>query len=350
VEPANQSAGALAALAHPARYVLSGSVRSTPERVRITARLVAASTGEQLWTAAYDEPADIGTVPAEQTRVARSIAAVAAPYGPVFEAERARVARLHPAELRTSDCVLKYYEYRSTPGPALHDGALRCFEQAAARAPELANSWAGLALVLVDVFSFGYGAEATPAAAALERAGEAARTAMDIDGGSLLANLALARVQFFADGAFQGAAERALTLCPNNIEALQLLGTLFVLSGEGERGLAMVERAIALAPDAPGSYHAVSALGKIQQRDYEGALESALRIDAPDWHLGHLVLAATAGLAGREAIATRSVARLVELYPSIEQELPGVLERFRVAPGLRNEVLRGLSAAGLSIA
>ena len=38
-----------------ARYVLTGTVRNTSDRVRISARLVHAASGAQLWTAAYDE-------------------------------------------------------------------------------------------------------------------------------------------------------------------------------------------------------------------------------------------------------------------------------------------------------
>jgi adenylate cyclase len=350
IGPAAGDASTAAAPPAARPYRLSGSVRATADSVRITARLVAADTGEQLWTASHDEPAALATLPAEQTRIVRSIAGVAAPYGPVFKSESVRVATLAPAQLRTSDCVIKYYEYRSRPGPALHDGVLRCFERVAATMPQLANSWAGLALLLLDIYSFGYGTAAESGQAALERAGEAARRAMDIDGESLLANLALARVQFFADGVFERSAERALVLCPNNIEALHLVGTLFVLAGDATRGLALVERAIALAPDPPGSYHAVGALGRLRQSDYEGAADAALRIDAPEWHLGHLILAATAGLAGRAPIAMRARERLLELSPGIESELPSLFERWRVTPDLRDALLRGLRAAGLQLA
>jgi hypothetical protein len=170
---------------------------------------------------------------------------------------------------------------------------------------------------------------------------------MDIDGESLLANLALARVQYFSDTGFQSAADRALVLCPNNIEALHLVGSLHVLSGDGKRGLAMVDRAIALAPDAPGSYYAAKALGHLREREYERAVEAALSMDAPDWHIGQIIVTATAGLAGRAELAERSRARLLELFPDIERQLPSVFERFRVAEDLREEVLRGLRAAGL---
>lgn len=348
IEPIGGALPVAAATPAP-QYLLTGSVRSTQGRMRITARLVAASTGLQLWSTAYDEPLEISESPNDQTRVVRAIAAVSAPYGPVFEAERMRIATLAPEQLRTSDCVLKYYEYRSFPSPALHGEVWRCFQRAVKAAPELANSWAGLALLLLDVGTFGYGLNEISVAEARQQAGEAARRAMDIDGKSLLANLAFARVLFFSEDGFQRAADRALALCPNNIEALHVVGMMFVLAGDGDRGLAMIDRAIALAPNPPGSYYAAQAVGLIRQRDYEAAVTAALRIDAPDWHLGYLVLAAAAGLAGREDIAARAYARLLELYPSVERDIDDVFLRFRVVPELEQEVRRGLTAAGAQL-
>jgi TolB-like protein len=335
--------------ATPARYVLSGSVRSTEGRIRVTARLVAASTGAQLWTAAYDESPQLATSPVEQSRVVSAIGGVAAPYGPVFEAERLRVSVLPAEELRTSDCVLKYYEYRSSPGPASHAGALRCFQRATIAAPELANSWAGLALMLLDVATFGYGSDSLSVAEVRPQAGEAARKAMDIDGTSLLANLAFARVLFFVDDQFERVANRTLELYPNHLEALHIVGGMFVLAGDAERGLAMVDRAITLAPNPPGSYYAAQALGLVRLGDHERAVTAALRIDAPDWHMGYLILAAAAGLAGRTDVAQRAYGRLRELYPAIDEELPNVVRRFRAAPDLEAHLRRGLVAAGAEL-
>ena len=52
-------------------YVLNGSVREMDGGVRITARIVRADTGTQIWSAAYDEPLDTLRSAAGQRRVAR---------------------------------------------------------------------------------------------------------------------------------------------------------------------------------------------------------------------------------------------------------------------------------------
>ncbi len=62
--------------------------------------------------------------------------------------------------------------------------------------------------------------------------------------------------------------------------------------------------------------------------------------------MGYLVLAATAGLAGRQEVAVRAYARLLELYPAAERDIDDLFQRFRVVPELQEEVRRGLTAAG----
>ena len=62
-------------------YALSGSVREMDGEVRITARIVLAETGTQVWTAAYDEPVDALHSAAGQRRIARLIALATEPMG-----------------------------------------------------------------------------------------------------------------------------------------------------------------------------------------------------------------------------------------------------------------------------
>jgi len=333
-----------------AAYVLTGSVRDTTEGVRVTARLVVAATGTQIWGAAFDEARRIQTSPADQERVAREIALVANPFGPIFEAELERVQRLPLEQLRTRDCVLKYYDYRRTLDPALHSATFACFEQATTREPALADAWAGLALGFADGFAYGYGALPAEGAAALDQAREAARTAMDIDGDNLFANLAFVRVQFFSGAEFQPAAERLLRSHPNSPEVLLLVGTMLVLTEDSTRGQPMLDRSIELTSKPPAGYYAAQALADLRAQRFDDAVAAALKIDSPNWHLGHMILAAAAALAGRPEVAERARLRLVELYPQIDEAgLSTVFERWRIEPVLRDELQRGLSAAGLNL-
>ncbi len=338
-------AEASGAIASMPGYVLTGSVREMDGEVRITARVVRSETGTQLWSGAYDEQLDALSSAAGQRRIARIIALAAEPYGPIFEMELERMRAQTAHEPATRDCMLRYYEYRRILGAAEHAKALECFELATVREPDNAGAWAGLSLLITDAWAHGFaGHGGRPAS--LERAQETARRAMDIDGNNLHANLALAGTQYFSGADFGEVADRILAAWPENAEARAYIGAALVLSGETSRGSTLVAEAIEWTPAVPSGYYAIRSLAALRERRYDDALAFALRIDSPDWPLGHLIVAVTGALGGRADLAARARSRLVELDPAIAEKLPEVMRRWRVEPLLSSEIERGLAAAG----
>jgi TolB-like protein len=325
-------------------YVLTGRVRQMDGLFRITARISTTDGGTQVWSAAYDEPLDALRSAAGERRLARQIALATEPYGPVFEIELERLRALTAHEPDTRECVLRYYDYRRIFGAAEHARALDCFELMTKRDTESAEAWAGLSLLTTDAWAHGFGGRAGDAAL-LERARETARRAMDIDGGNLHANLALVSSQYFSGADFHEVAERVLSTWPENAEAEAYVGAMFVLSGETERGRALVADAIQWTAKVPSGYYASSALAALREQKYDEALAFALRIDAPDWPLGHLIVAAAGALGGRADLAKRARERLMHLEPTVATKLPDVLHRWRVEPKLAGELERGFAAA-----
>ena len=335
-----------------ARYALTGTVRNTDDRIRISARLVHAASGAQLWTEAYDEDLSVATMVQIQEKIAGEVVeTIAVPYGPIYDQELARAKRKPAEYLDTYDCVLKYYFYRRAFDARLHSDAVACFRRAVVREPGFADAWAGLALLYLDEHAYGYTPQ--PAAdAPLERARESARMALDIDGENNLANLALARVRFFSGDleGFRRSADRVLALDPNNADALALIGTLLALSGSTHDALPLVAKAITLSPRPPGLYYVAQAISALRAGRAEDALNAALRIDAPNWFITPALVAAAASLAGRDDVAQRSAARLLELYPTFPQNAATELAKWQLDPALRETLSGGLRAAGLPIA
>jgi TolB-like protein len=90
------------------RYVLQGSVRKDGSRVRISAQMVEAETGHQLWTERFDRPLD--DVFALQDEIALNVVSAIEPS--LRRAEVQRVNRKRPESLDA-------YDLRScTAGPA----------------------------------------------------------------------------------------------------------------------------------------------------------------------------------------------------------------------------------------
>lgn len=330
--------------AAPAGYVLSGSVRELEGQVRITARVVRADAGTQVWSAAYDEPVEALRSAAGQRRVARLVALAAEPYGPIFDVEAARMRALPAGEPTTRDCMLRYYEYRRSFGADEHAAALKCFERATKDQPSSVEAWAGLSLLASDSWAHGFGGLAG-SAATLERARESARKAMDIDGQNLHANLALCAAQYFSGAEFRDVAARALKTWPEHAELAGFLGGLLILSGDTKRGDALVAEAIEWTTKVPSGYYATRSLAALREQRFDDALALALRIDAPDWALGHFIVAAAGALGGRSDLASRAYDRLVELDEKGGPSLTDALERWRVEPVLAGELERGVAAA-----
>ena len=327
-------------------YTLSGSVREMNGVARITARLVRIDTGTQLWGMAYDEPVTALRSPGGQRVIARRIATVAEPYGPIFDTELERIRGVAAGSLVTRHCLILYYEYRRLLGAAEHERALDCFEDATVREPDTVEAWAGLALLSAEAWAQGFTDEGDAAAARrLERAREAARHAMDIDGENFLANLALVSAQFFGGADSGDVTERVLAAWPENPVAQGYLGAMLILSGQTDRGKGLVQNAIEWTPNAPSGYYATLSLAALREQRYGDALASALRIDSPDWALGHVIVAAAGALGGRGDLAVRARARAIDLDPTLETSLAPVLGRWQVEPTLAAQLERGFAAA-----
>ena len=81
------------------RYVLEGSVRRSGERIRITAQLIDAETGNHLWAERYDR--ELEDIFAVQDEVTEAIVAAIAPE--IGDVERARAQRKPPETLEAWD-------------------------------------------------------------------------------------------------------------------------------------------------------------------------------------------------------------------------------------------------------
>jgi adenylate cyclase len=328
-------------------YVLTGSVRDQADGARIMLRIIEAETGAQIWTAAYDEPPGIEEQPELQARIARDAAAAAALFGPVFDAELA-LARGTTHALELPDCQTRYRAFREATDPALFPEAFACFQGLVARQPRLGHAWAGLAMLYLDEHVY-YSGRADRGAA-FARARAAVRTALEFDATNVLANAALTRYQYYdGDPEFLRTAERTLALDPDNSEMLGLFGILLTAYGDSTHGLELVARARALSPQPRGLFNLAQVLADLQDGKPCEALTQARTLDANNWFIAHMVTAAAAGLCGDAPAAAAARDRLLAATPSFDEEAVGLVHLWRFNPPLRDAVLDGLRAAGLTL-
>jgi len=223
--------------------ILEGSVRTTSDRVRITAQLVEAESGFQRWAQVYDR--DLDDIFAIQTEIATAIADALR----VTLSLEERVRAMTPP----TENLAAYQQYllgRQQLAKLTSDSLKKAsahFQRAIDFDPNLALAYVGLAHgYLQQVFVSGL-----PTEELLAKAQEATDKALTLDGqlgGAYTALGGIKQTRFDAEGAEEAFA-RALELNPNDATAYSWYGQLLHSElGRPDEALALHRRAIELDP------------------------------------------------------------------------------------------------------
>lgn len=261
--------------------VVEGSVRRAGNRVRITAQLVNADDGFQLWSGVYDR--EMGDLLIVQDEISRAVA------------EALQVALLGEtpgvaSKVQSGPAYTAYLQGRFFAGRATKDGLERAvahYEEALRLDPAFAPAWAGLSRARAVMGTEGF----APPDTVVGEARRAAERAVALDPQLADGHLALSIVRRAYDWDWHGAdvaIQRALALEPNNADIVFGAGRMASTLGRIEDALALSERAAALDPlNAQVLYR----LGRNQQflGQHDAAVRSLTRALelAPDYPAAH---------------------------------------------------------------
>lgn len=232
--------------------ILEGSVRREGSRVRITAQLINAVTGFNMWSETYDR--DLRNVLALQTEIAVSVTkALQATLRPeaaaTIELGGTRNAQAFDAYLRAQ----KFW--RDGNDKKSFDGVIAAADEAIRLDPDFSKAYIVKALALSQYASnYSTPAEFGPLTA---RAIESAERAVALTPGLAQAHAGLGNVLTQALDLAKATAEvdRALALDPSDLDTLLTSGFLFAAVGKAEDGVNNVQRAAVLDPLNPGVYY-----------------------------------------------------------------------------------------------
>ncbi|MFO1048553.1 MAG: adenylate/guanylate cyclase domain-containing protein [Geminicoccaceae bacterium] len=288
-------------------YLLEGSVRRAGDRVRVTAQLIDATSGDHLWAERYDRAlVDIFAV---QDEIVATIAATLAVRIHVAGLERAK--RQPTDDLAAYDCVLRGRERLAVYGGAANAAAHALFARAVALDPDYALARAFLALA---IYNEDWGADA---AARRAECLDHATAAVHLDPTDSRCHRILAVILINAR-AFERAghhAERAVVLNPNDADAAAFRAYVLCYLGRPEEGLVDARRALALTPFFhPAWYWGVLARSLHDSGQHDAACAAFERMEQRHFH-HEARLAACHTAVGRHAEAQRAVARALALKP-----------------------------------
>jgi len=326
------------------RYVLEGSVRTAGGRVRVTAQLVEAATGNHLWADRYDGSLD--DIFAIQDEITTSVVGCIGPE--LLAAELARAGRKTPQSLDAWECVVRAL-FRSAE--LSDDGsrdALALLDRAIARDPGYAQAFGMRARIVVWRAFQGWEAIGP----ALARAKADIARAMAADKDEPWAYLAQGMVAFAGrnDALTMAALTRAVALNPNSAYAHGQLSIAHAFGGRADEAVACIDHAVRLSPREVflGDYDLFYAFAHFQAARYELGLRYAR--EAHRWRPGHptplLMGAACAGhLADAEA-AAGLLQELRALVPGASRASVEATSGFVRAED-RARLVEGLARAGL---
>ena len=297
------------------RYVLEGGLRKSGNRIRVTAQLVEAETGNHIWAERYDrDVADIFTV---QDEITEAVTITVAPA--IADAELRRAIRKPPGTLDAWAAYQRGLWHLSVFSPDDTALAEKFFTHAIQLDPTFAGGYRGLA---VAQYRAAVVFQKQGLSEALSSIGALARRAIALDG-SDAASRSFLSWAFHLEGDQERAiveAERALALSPNLASAHRNLGTALLLSGRPREGLALLEASNRLDPrDQHGLHNHLNRVATASYflREYEAAVEAARRaIRAfPDFPGPYRWLAAALGQLGRAAEAKEVLEKAISVSP-----------------------------------
>lgn len=267
-----------------AQALVEGSVRREGDRLRISAQLVDAASGYQLWSESFDRRMD--DVFAIQREIALAIAQTL--KGRLLAPEEAEALEPEAIDPEAYDHFLRgrHHWHRRTEA-GLRQSATH-FEKALELAPDYAPAWVGLADAYAVLGFYDY----LPPREAFPRARDAANRALELDPDNASAWATLGYVALYYDWdleAGEAAFQLAIELDPTDSKSHQWYANLLTAAGRFPEAEREMRRATELDPL---SLIANAALGWVRYfaGRHEAALEQlrlSLELD-PDFELAYL--------------------------------------------------------------
>jgi adenylate cyclase len=327
------------------RYVLEGSVRKGGNRVRITAQLIDATTGNHLWADHYD--GDLSDVFALQDEITRKVVAAIEPR--LLEAEALRSQSRSPEDIDAWEMVMRanslFWRMTKTEGEA----AISMLKRAVDQYPDYAPAHSMLAfMLLVTRYAVRLSSELETQ---LNEIATLAARAVQLDESDPWAHLALGFVALtrrHTDEAVERF-QRSLALNPNFAVALGYLGLALAFDGRSDEAIQNIDDAMRMSPRDPqnsmfnaglavahylaGRYAEAVNFGRKSLQQREGLIA------------GHRIYIASLAQAGHIEEARALLQQLKEVQPDLS--IAWIEKYVPYTPGTMGKFLEGIRKAGL---
>jgi TolB-like protein/Tfp pilus assembly protein PilF len=328
------------------RYLLQGSVNKVGDKLRVTAQLSETKSNVQMWSGRYDKELSASSLFDVQDDIREQIVATLSDFHGVIYLSETQVNIHRPTDsLNAYECLSVALAYDKFLSEEYHLRARESLEHAVELDPEFDQAWSHLSWIYTDEVVFDY----NPLPNSMERALKAARRAVELAPDNYHNHWLLSRVHYFSGerDRFFAEAEKALRLNANDGTTLGLIGAYMAVSGEWERGVALLEKAKVLNPKYPDYYHLFLGAAELNKENYSGALSELQKMTIREWPLALIFLAASSALTDNMEDAMNYLEELASLQGefTMDSAKEALQKFFPYASGLVATVLQGLGLA-----
>ena len=310
------------------RYVLEGSVRRINDRVRITAQLIEAATGNHIWAERYDR--NLEDIFSVQDEITAQVVGSIPPELYSAEMRRAQQKPVESLDVWNYAVRGRWHVLRLTREDNVE--AKRLFGKALELDPNYVPALSFLVYCHVCDVLFGWSQEPPQS---ITEARRLARKAASLDENDSWVQCALGLTEFIAKNPDTAIAHyrRAIDLNPNFALAHGYLSCQLAYAGEAEAAIETGHKAIRLSPRDPELFHFHVGVGTghfIAER-YEEAVTWANKViaDRPETPAGHRLLAASLAQLGRIAEARKALEDLLKITPGLTATLLRNITHFK---------------------
>jgi adenylate cyclase len=315
------------------RFVLEGSVRKAGNRVRVSAQLIEAATGNHIWAERYDRHMeDIFDL---QDEITRTIAAAVEPELASFERQTA--LRKPTSNLDAWDLYQRGVAKMWLTNISSFEESRQLMAQAIAIDPEFGRAHSYRALDNYFLIMFGSGDDRDKL---LDDGIADAKKAIAIDSRDYFGHFSLGKLLILAcnlDGAIRSM-ETSLKINPNFAHGYYGIATAYYYADEASKALEFMDLMIRLSPNDPLMWAALTYKGVAlyDLGDVTGAistLEHACQFPSAHFH-AFVWLAAMYQKTGRSSAAVETLAEAKRFEPKLSATFLDNLFPFRKSGGM----------------
>ncbi len=288
------------------RVVLEGSVRKAGNRIRVTAQLIDATSGDHLWADRYD--GDLVDVFSLQDEISRTIVSTIA--GRLEDSDADRLTIRPTGDLNAFEQVLRGQKYLHQYSKEDYSLARECFQHAISSDPKFARAH-GL-LAVVEAYSYFWDSEPSR----LERAVEIGEGGLALDQHENKCHLALGIAYLFRAAHDKAGfhLSHGSELNPNDDLVMVESGRYQMYVGRSLEGAELVRRAMRRNPYHPNWYWNILGRCLHTAEAFEEAIPIFERITTPQFWT-HAYLSACHAALGHTGEAAEQVRKTLALKP-----------------------------------